>query len=113
LAQRLGWLSTLLSSLLTLAAPVVAQVSTEPPPDDRYKVDILVMVAHPDDETEVSGYLARAIFDQHKRVAVIFGTRWNGGGNAAGIEQVRPSGQNVRLKQDRLWPHSESTRYGS
>jgi LmbE family N-acetylglucosaminyl deacetylase len=87
LAQPLGWLSTLLSSVLALAAPVVAQPSNSPPPDDRYKVDILVMVAHPDDETEVSGYLARAIFDQHKRVAVIFGTRGNGGGNAAGIEQ--------------------------
>ena len=59
-----------------------------PPPDDRYKADILLVIAHPDDETAVTGYLARAIFDEHKRVAVIYGTRGNGGGNAVGIEQA-------------------------
>jgi hypothetical protein len=52
------------------------------PPDPRFKTDILLIVAHPDDETAVSGYLAKAIFDEHRRVSVIFGTRGNGGGNA-------------------------------
>jgi LmbE family N-acetylglucosaminyl deacetylase len=61
-------------------------------PDDRFKADILLIVAHPDDETEVTGYLARAIFDQHKRVAIIFGTRGNSGGNAAGAEQAAALG---------------------
>jgi LmbE family N-acetylglucosaminyl deacetylase len=59
-----------------------------PPPDDRYKADILLVIAHPDDETAVTGYLARAIYDEHKRVAVIYGTRGNGGGNAVGFEQA-------------------------
>jgi LmbE family N-acetylglucosaminyl deacetylase len=59
-----------------------------PPPDDRYKADILLVIAHPDDETAVTGYLARAIFDEHKRVAVIYGTRGNSGGNAVGFEQA-------------------------
>jgi LmbE family N-acetylglucosaminyl deacetylase len=59
-----------------------------PPPDDRYKTDILVVIAHPDDETAITGYLARAIFDEHKRVAVVYGTRGNSGGNAVGFEQA-------------------------
>jgi LmbE family N-acetylglucosaminyl deacetylase len=47
-----------------------------------------VVVAHPDDETAVGAYLARAIFDEHKRVAVVFGTRGGSGGNAQGREQA-------------------------
>jgi len=62
------------------------------PPDERYKADILLVVAHPDDETAISGYLARAIFDQHKRVAVIYGTRGDGGGNNVGNEQAASLG---------------------
>lgn len=80
-----------LSTLLTVQVSL-GQVNSAHKPDDRYKADILVIVAHPDDETEVSGYLARAIFDQHKRVAVIFGTRGNGGGNAEGSEQAAALG---------------------
>jgi LmbE family N-acetylglucosaminyl deacetylase len=49
--------------------------------DERYKVDILVVVAHPDDEGGATPYLARAIYDQHKRVAVVYGTRGGSGGN--------------------------------
>ena len=49
--------------------------------DERYKVDILVVVAHPDDEAFFTPYLARAINDMHKRVAVIFSTRGGSGAN--------------------------------
>ena len=59
-----------------------------PPPDPRYKVDILVIVAHPDDDIEVAAYLAKMIEQQHKRVAVVYTTRGNSGGNAAGEEQA-------------------------
>ena len=62
------------------------------PPDERYKADILLVVAHPDDETAISSYLARAIFDQHKRVAVVYGTRGDGGGNNVGNEQATSLG---------------------
>src|SRR5882724_9034295 len=55
-------------------------------PDERYKVDILVVVAHPDDEAAVTPYLARAIYDLHKSVAVVFGTRGGSGGNDYGRE---------------------------
>jgi len=63
-----------------------------PAPDERYKADILLVVAHPDDETAVTGYLARAIFDEHQRVAAVFGTRGDGGGNAMGYEQAASLG---------------------
>jgi len=54
---------------------VTGSYSQVPTPDDRYKADILVVVAHPDDDTLITTYLARAIFDQHKRVAVVYCTR--------------------------------------
>lgn len=59
------------------------------PPDPRYKVDILVIVAHPDDDIEVAAYLAKMIEQQHKRIAVVYTTRGNSGGNAAGEEQAK------------------------
>lgn len=59
-----------------------------PGPDARYKADILVMVAHPDDESLIASYLAREAFDGHKRIAVTFGTCGNSGGNTVGYEQA-------------------------
>jgi LmbE family N-acetylglucosaminyl deacetylase len=50
-------------------------------PDERYKADILVVVAHPDDEAFFTPYLARAMYDTHKRVAVIFSTHGGSGVN--------------------------------
>ena len=72
-----------------------------PGPDDRFKADILVFVAHPDDETEVSAYLAKAIYDEHRRVAVIFGTRGDGGGNAMGYEQAASLGAEREIEARR------------
>lgn len=60
-----------------------------PAPDDRYKADMLVVVAHPDDDTAVSTLMAKAVFDEGKRVAVIFTTRGNSGPNAVGMEQSK------------------------
>jgi len=59
--------------------------------DERYKADILVVVAHPDDEGAVTPYLARAL-DEHRRIAVIFGTRGSSGANEAGAEQAAALG---------------------
>ena len=70
-----------------LAGSTVAWAQTAPvakpvkAPDERMKADILVVVAHPDDEGGVTPYLARAIYDEHKRVAVVFATRGGSGGN--------------------------------
>lgn len=77
--------------LLTLMFFETAAAQVAPPlpgPDERYKADILVVVAHPDDETEITGYLARAIFEEHKRVAVVFGTPGNGGGDSVSLAQA-------------------------
>ena len=63
-----------------------------PLPDERYKVDILLVVAHPDDEGAATPYLARAL-DEHKRVAVVFGTRGSSGANEAGAEQAAALGE--------------------
>src|SRR6201998_169854 len=49
--------------------------------DGRFKADILVVVAHPDDEAFFTPYLARAMYDMHKRVAVIFSTHGGSGAN--------------------------------
>ena len=79
-------------SLLTLSA--WAQVKQAPPypaPDDRYKADILVVVAHPDDDMAAAPYVARAL-DQGKRAAVIFCTRGNSGSNYVGNEQAASRG---------------------
>lgn len=63
--------------------------------DERFKADILVVVAHPDDEGAVTPYLARAIYDLHKRVAVVYGTHGGSGANnygrehAAGLADIR------------------------
>src|SRR4051794_25299660 len=61
-------------------------------PDERFKVDLLVVVAHPDDESEIGAYLSRAAFEEHKKIAVVFGTPGNGGGNAVGQEQAASLG---------------------
>jgi LmbE family N-acetylglucosaminyl deacetylase len=49
--------------------------------DSRFKVDILEVVAHPDDEAFFTPYLAREMYDMHKRVAVIFSTHGGSGAN--------------------------------
>ena len=61
-------------------------------PDARYKADILLVVAHPDDEGAATAYLARAI-DERKRVAVVYGTRGSSGGNELGSEQAGALGE--------------------
>lgn len=72
-----------------------AYLANDRAPDPRLKADILVVVAHPDDETLVEAYLARAIYDQHKRVAVVFGTHGEGSINEVGPEQALAMG-NIR-----------------
>jgi LmbE family N-acetylglucosaminyl deacetylase len=78
-----------ISTVCFFATLAIAQISV---PDDRYKVDILVVVAHPDDDTLITTYLARAIFDQHKRVAVVYCTRGDSGSNSEGREHARALG---------------------
>ena len=81
-------------------------------PDERYKVDILVVVAHPDDEGAVTPYLARTIYDLHKTVAVVFGTRGGSGGNdyrrehgpaMADVREIEARQACAKLGIDKVW----------
>src|SRR6266478_310889 len=76
---------------LFLFFPVPARDAQEPKalplPDERYKADILLVVAHPDDEGAATPYLARAL-DEHKRIAVVFGTHGSSGAKEAGEEHA-------------------------
>ena len=86
---------TLLIVSLATNMPLSRAAAQEPRalalPDERYKADILLVVAHPDDEGAATPYLARAL-DDHKRVAVVFGTRGSSGANEAGAEQAAALG---------------------
>jgi LmbE family N-acetylglucosaminyl deacetylase len=68
-------------------------VGTTPPPDERFKADILVIAPHPDDESTIAGYLAKAVLDEHRRVAVVLTTRGDAGQNLVGNEQARSLGE--------------------
>src|ERR1700756_1314747 len=87
----IGFIAALLFPALLFAQPT----KTAGAADERFKADILVVVAHPDDEGAVTPYLARAIYDLHKRVAVVYGTHGNSGANnygrerAAGLADIR------------------------
>lgn len=76
------------ATTLTGALFAQALAPAAPLPDARYKADILLVVAHPDDETLVAGYLAKAVLDDGKRVAVVFTTRGNGGGDEVSYAQA-------------------------
>jgi LmbE family N-acetylglucosaminyl deacetylase len=60
-------------------------------PDNRFKADVLLVVAHPDDETGVSAYLAE-LLDQHKRVAAVYLTHGEAGHNNMGPERATALG---------------------
>lgn len=79
-----------------LLAHAAAGQSQAPPlllPDARYKADLLLIVAHPDDDVVIGGYLARIALDEHKRIAVVYCTNGDGGGNSVGNEAGASLGQ--------------------
>lgn len=63
-----------------------------PDPDARFKSDILLVVAHPDDETAIGSFLAKMVFDENKKIAIVYTNRGNGGGNSIGNEQSTAMG---------------------
>jgi len=86
-----------LGAAVLLAGTALAQNPTPSPtppllpPDARLKVDLLLVVAHPDDETGAVPYLLQLI-DQHKNVAVIYTTHGEAGHNNMGPERARSLG---------------------
>ena len=91
-------------SLLLFVAGTSAQLPKAPPlpgPDDRYKADFLLIIAHPDDDVLISGYLAKAILDEHKRGAAILCSSGDGGRNEIGQETGAALGQERILESRR------------
>src|SRR5215469_6581008 len=78
----------MLAFLLALSVAGVAQniVKTAPRADDRFRADVLLGVAHPDDETGVSAYLVQ-LLDQGQKVAAVYMTRGDAGHNNMGPER--------------------------
>ncbi len=84
----------MLALLCCFFIPTIAAAQAPARPaqaDERYKMDVLLVVAHPDDEGAATPYLARAI-DEGKRVAIAYGTRGSSGANEAGAEQATALG---------------------
>jgi LmbE family N-acetylglucosaminyl deacetylase len=87
-----------LGAAVLFVATALAQTSKPSPtppllkPDDRLKADVLLVVAHPDDETGVVPYLLQLI-DQHKHVAVIYTTHGEAGHNNMGPERAQSLGE--------------------
>ena len=84
---KTGWL------VVFCCAAGIGQDVNNRGPDPRFKADILVVVAHPDDETMVTAYLAREMQDHHRTVAVVIATRGDGGNNVVGPEQAAALGE--------------------
>ncbi|MBS1806019.1 MAG: PIG-L family deacetylase [Acidobacteria bacterium] len=92
-----------LSSHCAVSA-VVQESATAPEllrPDARFKADVLVVVAHEDDEVMIAGYLAKLAQDDHKRIAVVYVTNGDGGGNAVGNESGAALGQERQMEARR------------
>lgn len=79
-----------------LAVPVLAQspetVAASRGLDPRFKVDLLLVVAHPDDESAFAGYLARAVLDEGRTAAVVYLADGVGGQSVSGTEHGRSLG---------------------
>jgi len=95
----------LLFAIFGFVATLVAQdVKPLRQADERYKADILVVVAHPDDEAAATPYLARAL-DEGKHVAVAYGTRGSSGENQSGAEQAAALGAIREIEARRSLAH--------
>jgi LmbE family N-acetylglucosaminyl deacetylase len=84
------WISFLLLFVFSVGAQQAPELLC---PDPRYKADVLVEVAHEDDEVMIAGYLAKLAQDEHKRIAVVYVTNGDAGGNAVGNEAGAALGQ--------------------
>jgi LmbE family N-acetylglucosaminyl deacetylase len=90
--------------VLFTALPLLAQeLSTTPThPDGRFKADILLIVAHPDDEAAITPYIAR-LLDEGRRVAVVYGTRGGSGSNQTGPEHAAALADIREIEARRAW----------
>ena len=79
------------------------QAPPNPQPDARYKLDILIVVGHPDDDIAVTSYVAKLIEQQHKRVGVLYGTRGNSGVMRRGPSRQKPWPTSAKWRRAVRW----------
>ena len=94
----ISWLSIIAAALILNGPLLCAQAATDSDPDPysannrapdpRYKADILVVVAHAADEILLTSYLAREVFDDGKKIAVVYATTNVASYNGFGSEQA-------------------------
>lgn len=94
----ISWLRIFAAAIVLNGSLLCAQGATDPDPDPysannrapdpRYKADILVVVAHAADEILLTSYLAREVFDDGKKVAVVYATAGDASYNGFGSEQA-------------------------
>src|SRR5262249_11824307 len=86
----LKYTAAVVLGLSLISALHAASIPTEP--DARFKTDVLLIVAHPDDESGgIAAYLAR-LLDEKKRVAALYLTRGDAGQNNMGTERGKSLG---------------------
>ncbi len=74
----------LIACATLLLSPAFAQDQDPPQGAALLKTDILCVLAHPDDETGMAATLAHYAHGQDKRIANVYCTRGEGGGNMVG-----------------------------
>lgn len=99
----ISWLGFIVAAVILNAPRLCAQGATDPDPDPysannrapdpRYKADILVVVAHAEDEILLTSYLAREVFDEGRKVAVVYATAADASYNGFGSEQALALGK--------------------
>jgi LmbE family N-acetylglucosaminyl deacetylase len=95
------WLSIIAVAVVLNVPMLDAQAATDPDPyiannrapDPRYKADILVVVAHAADEILLTSYLAREVFDDGRKIAVVYATAGDASYNHFGSEQALALGK--------------------
>ena len=101
------------ATVASFAQDAKTPAKTLPVPDERYKLDILLVVAHPDDEAAATAYLAKAMDEAGKRAGVAYGTRGSSGANEAGTEQAAALGDIREIEARRRWQSWGSRMCGS
>ncbi len=80
------------AGLVLLSRPLFAQMPEETPNQQLLKTDLLVVTAHPDDESMMAATMAHYA-DLGKTVSLVTCTRGEGGGNGTGKELGEALGQ--------------------
>lgn len=81
--MRRAFLAVLSTALLC----GVTRAQSPAAPDPRFKLDLLLIVAHPDDDSLAGTYLAKLVVDEDKKVGVVYCTPGDSGGNQQGPER--------------------------